>query len=111
MPVLFFDPGQLTARLELETADAASDGQGGAALTWVSIGALWARIEPVSMTPKEVAGQEIGVVTHRIWLRNRSDIETGMRLRKGTCIFDIRALRDPDESGRYLVCLCEEGRV
>lgn len=110
MPVLFFDPGQMTARLELEKADAMSDGQGGASLAWVSIGALWARIEPVNMVPDEVAGQERGLLTHRIWIRHRADIETSMRLRKGGRIFDIRALRDPDETRRYLVCLCEEGR-
>ncbi len=109
MPVLFFDAGQLTARLELERATPTSDGQGGASVNWSSVASLWARVEPVSMTPEEVAGQRRGVVTHRIWLRHRDDIETGMRLTKGARHFDIRAIRDPDETARYLVCLCEEG--
>jgi head-tail adaptor len=31
-----------------------------------------------------------------------------MRLRKGDRLFAIGTWRDPDETGRYLCCLCEE---
>ncbi|PTM98659.1 SPP1 family predicted phage head-tail adaptor [Mycoplana dimorpha] len=47
-------------------------------------------------------------VTHRIWLRHRSDLQSGMRLRKGARVFDLKTFRDPDETGRYLICECEE---
>jgi SPP1 family predicted phage head-tail adaptor len=108
MPVLFFDPGQMTARLELQSASAVPDGQGGVTQSWVTLASLWARIEPVSMMPEEIAGQQRGTQSHRIWIRKRDDIAEGMRFVKGARVFDIQALRDPDESGRYLVCLCEE---
>jgi len=106
--VVFFDPGQLTARLLLEAPVSTPDGQGGATLAWSETAALWARIEPMSSTFAERAGAETGTVTHRIWLRFRGGVSAGQRFRKGTRLFAIKLVQDPDESGRYLTCLCEE---
>jgi SPP1 family predicted phage head-tail adaptor len=108
MRSVFFDPGQMTARLDLEAPVETADGQGGAALSFVEVASLWARIEPVSEIREERAGAEIFTLTHRIWLRFRTDLRAGMRLRKASRLFVIGAWRDPDETGRYLVCLCEE---
>lgn len=111
MPVLFFDPGQFTARLDLEEPVATTDGQGGAAISWSVAATIWARIEPMTMSFDESAGQMRGELTHRIWIRGRDSVAEGMRLRKGARSFTIRAIRDPDDSGRYLVCLCQEGAL
>lgn len=112
MPVTFFDPGQMTARLDLETAEPQPDGQGGAVPAWSVLSSMWARIEPVSFVVREKgATVEAPVVTHRIWVRFRDGILRGQRLRKGERLFAIRAVRDPDETRRYLVCHCEEERV
>lgn len=108
MNMTFLDPGQLTARLDLEIASPAPDGQGGAVLAWTVAASLWARIEPSTFSFDETAGQMRGTLTHRIWIRARDGVSEGMRFRKGARIFVIRAVRDPDESGRYLVCLCQE---
>jgi SPP1 family predicted phage head-tail adaptor len=48
------------------------------------------------------------LVTHRIVIRKRSDVSTSERFRLGDRLFRIRGLADPQEDGRYLVCLCEE---
>ncbi|MET3583953.1 head-tail adaptor [Pseudorhizobium tarimense] len=32
----------------------------------------------------------------------------GQRFRKGARLFAVKPVRDPDETGRYLVCHCEE---
>lgn len=108
MRSVFFDPGQMTARLELEAPEATPDGQGGATVSFVAVASLWARIEPVSEIRQEQASADVFTLTHRIWLRFRSDITAGMRLRKGERAFVIGAWRDPDERGNYVVCLCEE---
>jgi SPP1 family predicted phage head-tail adaptor len=108
MVVTFFDPAQLTARLDLEASQAVPDGQGGASLNWQVIASLWARIEPVSFVVAEQATAEAGTIIHRIWLRHRQDITAGQRLRKGARVFAIKLTRDPDETRRYLVCQCEE---
>jgi SPP1 family predicted phage head-tail adaptor len=106
--VVFFDPGQMTARLALEAPVSEPDGQGGAALSWTEIAALWARIEPVSSALTERAGAEIGTITHRIWIGFRDGVSAGQRFRKGARLFTVKLVQDPDETGRYLACLCEE---
>ena len=111
MNMTFLDPGQFTARLDLESATPTPDGQGGAVLSWTVAASIWARIEPASFSFDETAGQMRGQLTHRIWIRAREGVGEGMRFRKGARVFTIRAIRDPDETGRYLVCLCEEGAL
>jgi len=111
MTRLFLDPGQLTARLDLEAPTEASDGQGGVTVTFGLVASLWALIEPISMERQEFASQNRAVVTHRITLRFRSDVTMAQRFRKGARIFEILSFQDPDETGRYLVCLCAEGRL
>lgn len=108
MKPVVLDPGALATRLTLERVVDTPDGQGGVTQAHVAIGEVWARIEPVSATRVSGGGSEAMKVTHRIWLRHRDHIESGMRLRKGTRIFGISTFRDPDESRRYLVCDCEE---
>lgn len=108
MRSIFFDPGQMTARLELEAPQELPDGQGGAAVSFVPVASTWARIEPLSQPSDEQAGADVFTLTHRVWLRFREDVAGGMRLRKGARVFSIKAWCDPDETGRYLTCLCEE---
>lgn len=111
MKLTFMDAGQLTARLELERPEDAADGQGGAVRSYSALGALWARIEPITAVGTERVDAELSRLTHRIWVRFRSDLSAGMRLRKAGRIFAIKAVSDPDETGRYLVCRCEEERT
>lgn len=103
------DPGQFSARLDLEMRSDTSDGQGGVVSNYAVIRSVWARIEPVAVTLDEVADAEGFTVTHRIWIRFCDDINVGMRFRKGGRVFMIRAFNDPDETRRYLVCRCTEG--
>jgi SPP1 family predicted phage head-tail adaptor len=86
------------------------DGQGGVAVNFSALATLWARIEPVAAKAEEAAGAVPVTVTHHIWLRRRDGLSGGMRLRKGARLFTIRAARDPDETGRYTLCDCEETR-
>lgn len=108
MAAPLFDPGAFTARLTLERVVETPDGRGGATIAYSIVDEAWARIEPVSAARPVVTGAEPMVVTHRIWLRHRADLSSGMRLRKGGRVFVIRTFRDPDETGRYLNCACEE---
>lgn len=102
------DPGAFTARLVLEAPVATPDGQGGAEIAHAAVASVWTRIEPLRASVAEAAGAEAATITHRVWLRYRTDVTGGMRLRKGARVLAIRAWRDPDETRRYLVCDCEE---
>jgi SPP1 family predicted phage head-tail adaptor len=108
MNLTFIDPGQLTARLDLESAIETPDGQGGVTLSHAAESSLWARIEPLSAAREELGHVGRQVVTHRIWVRHSDAVDTRKRFRKGTRIFEIVTVQDPDESGRYLVCQARE---
>lgn len=108
MGTVFLDPGRMTARLELEAPQDLPDGQGGVTQGWQSLAFLWACIEPVSQGASEVASAEQVSLTHRIWLAHRPGISAGMRFRKGARLFSVKSIYDPDETGRFTVCRCEE---
>ena len=103
-----FDPGRMTARLELEIPVETGDGQGGATVAFTAAASIWALVEPVSFRIEEQAADLTFTLTHRIWLRWRADVLPGMRLRRGVRLFWIGTTQDPDETRRYLICHCEE---
>jgi SPP1 family predicted phage head-tail adaptor len=110
MPLTFLDAGQLTARLDLEAPVETPDGQGGVTIVHQAETALWARIEPVTGASEELGEVLRDTVTHRIWIRHFPLAKAGKRFRKGMRLFAIESVRDPDETGRYLVCDTREER-
>ncbi|MCY0146338.1 phage head closure protein [Hoeflea sp. G2-23] len=108
MRLTFVDPGELKTRLRLETPAEAPDGQGGVTEGWNEVAELWGRVEPLRAKPGEEAGALTAPISHRVTVRYRADIRHAMRFVSGNRQLLIRALRDPDERRRYLVCECEE---
>lgn len=108
MASLFIDPGAMRAELALEACAPADDGMGGFAETWQEVGLLFGMIEPVAATSVFAADQRLEEVTHRITLRWRAGVASGMRLTRPGRTFDILTVHDPDETGRYLVCRVKE---
>lgn len=108
MAVLFIDPGTLRTEIALEACTSEPDGLGGFGEVWVETATLFARIEPVSADAVFGADQTLESVTHRVTLRHRSGVASGMRLNRQGRLFDILTVHDPDESGRYLVCKVKE---
>lgn len=106
--MLFIEPGMLRTELALESCAAVPDGFGGFSEVWTEIATLFARIEPVSVTSIFGADQTLEAVTHRITLRHREGVASGMRFTKGERVFEIVTVHDPDETGRYLVCKTRE---
>lgn len=105
------DPGALRTELSLEAPTAVSDGQGGFVEGWGTVGSIFAMLEPVAARGVFGADQALSEVTHRITLRARNDVASGMRFAQGGRAFLILAVVDPDESGRFLACRTrEQGR-
>lgn len=102
------DPGWLRHRVEVQSAAGAPDGAGGETVTWDTLAALWARIEPAGAGERIVAGHLSGVVTHDVTLRWRGDIAGGMRIVYRGRTFRVLAVHDPDETRRYLVARTTE---
>ncbi|MFZ2101366.1 MAG: phage head closure protein [Oricola sp.] len=103
-----FDPGRLRHEMALQQAVRAADALGGQTETWETVATLWAHLETATASPVSRADGEEAEITHRVVLRADARVQRGMRLVKGARIFAIRALRDLDETGRYIVCRTRE---
>lgn len=111
MRMQFIEPGSFRHEMRLQQAALTPDGAGGHFESWTEIATLFAKVEPVAATARFGAAQEHETVTHRITLRFRNDLQSGMRLVRSGRIFRIVNVHDPDETGRYLICRArEEGR-
>lgn len=108
MATVFIDPGRLRRELVLETSQRTADGLGGFVEAWTEIATLYGQIEPVAAREFFGADQTLETVTHRITVRWRDDVLSGMRFARAGRRFDILTVHDPDESGRYLVCRVKE---
>ena len=75
---------------------------------YASAHGLQARVTPLRMEHRFLAGREEQRVTHHVVLRFRDDIETGARFRDRDRIFRVLAVEDADERRTYLRALCEE---
>ena len=105
---MFLDPGTLRSELALESCSTIADGLGGHVEAWAAIATIFARVEPVSAQAIFGADQTLESVTHRVTMRWRDGVASGMRFRKQQRIFAIQTVHDPDETGRYLVCRTKE---
>jgi SPP1 family predicted phage head-tail adaptor len=101
---------ELNRRLTVEVPARTSDDGGSAIISWQPAGDVWGDIRAVAARETVGADGRTQRVSHEIRLRYRADLTGGMRLRLGARIFDIRALRDPDERRRWLICQTEERR-
>lgn len=108
MRTVFVDPGALRTELALEQCSTAPDGLGGHAETWSEIATVFALVEPVTTQAVFGADQTLETITHRVTIRRRGDVASGMRFNRNGRLMDIITLHDPDESGRYLVCRVRE---
>jgi SPP1 family predicted phage head-tail adaptor len=100
--------GRLRLRLALEKATPTPDGAGGSTLAWSAVATVSADVIPVKAEERTIGEGLADVVSHRIVIRHRGDVAAGDRFRLGARIFAIRGVTDPEEDGRWLVCLCEE---
>jgi SPP1 family predicted phage head-tail adaptor len=100
--------GNLRHRLVIEAPDETPDGAGGVVRAWTALATVWGEIEPLSVDDVLLADKRVGLVTHRIHVRHRADFDIGHRFRLGARAFAIRGLRDPEERGAFLECLCAE---
>ncbi len=109
--VSFIEPGRLRTELALEDAVLAHDEAGGHVEHWHEIATVFASLEPQRADMRLGGDQTLESVTHRVTLRFRDAVKSGMRFRSGNRLFAIVTVHDPDETGRYMICRTrEEGR-
>ncbi|MBP0617923.1 phage head closure protein [Jiella mangrovi] len=110
MAPLFLDPGLFNRRVALDEPVVVPDGAGGGETSWQEIRELSVRIEPLSVRSRERFDQREAKVTHRVLVRTNPVVARGLSFRTSGRRLVIHSVHDPDESGRYLVCRCEEER-
>ncbi len=103
----------LTRALVLETPVRSADGAGGYVARWEVLGTLWAEI--VAASGRDLTGIETALsrVILRITVRaaphgSSMRPQPDQRLLDGERVFAIRAVRERDARGRYLICDAEE---
>jgi SPP1 family predicted phage head-tail adaptor len=102
------DPGRLRYRLVLQEAVESADGAGGVARSYRDAATLWAALAPLSVRESLDAEALGATATHRITLRASVTVTNRHRFTLGPRIFRVVAVRDPDESGRFLDVLAQE---
>ena len=108
MRLTFIDPGTLRTEFRLEQVTQTPDGFGGKAEVWNEIAVVFGRFEPLTVGQMFRAEQDIECATHRITIRMRAGVKSGLRFKLAARLFRIVTVSDPDETGRYLNCYCEE---
>ncbi len=103
------DIGTLRHRLIVERSELGpADGAGGQGLNWVLQDEVWAAVEPVTSRFGLHADRLRQETSHRVWLRFRSNITAGMRLRFGERILAITGVLNFEERGKFLLLACKE---
>lgn len=100
--------GDLIHRFALEAPIRATDGAGGATITWALIAEVWGSLNASAGSERPDADRLGGRITHTIWLRHRDGLTPDHRLRLGTRRFEIRSILDRSGRQRFLECHCEE---
>ena len=100
----FLQAGSFSVRLTLQQRQETDDGAGGFVSAWQDVQPVWARIVPVASIVTQAAANLEAGITHWIYIRASDAVRSGMRFVKGSRLFDIDTVHDPDETGRYRVC-------
>lgn len=99
--------GALNRRLVLEAPVETTDGAGGVTRVYEAVATLWAQVTPVSARAEIAADSPGATLRHRIVIRARGGITTRHRLRDGTRIYRIVAVRE-SAGRRFLEIDAEE---
>ena len=107
------NPPHLNRKLTLEEAQIVPDGSGGFDTTWVSRGLVWAEVKPGTGRERGIDFATVARVPYRITVRATQEgapsrPKPKQRFREGSRLFQILAVGDRHDQGRYLTCFAVE---
>lgn len=101
--------GRLRHTVDIQLRTTVRDAVGGEAVTWLTINAVRASIEPLSGRERLLADQVQGDVSHRIRIRYYADgLTPKHRFKLGSRVFNISSVRNVGERNREMETLCNE---
>lgn len=103
-----YDAGRFNRQLTIENEIEMADGCGGYVSRYKPQDTVWAHVCPVRSATITRADNSVLELSHRILVRFRANISSKTRFVTGSRCFEVQAVRDPDETRRYLECDCVE---
>lgn len=100
--------GPLRHQVTIQTRSISQDALGQAIATWSDGTTIWARVEPLSGSETAGQVQTQATMTHKVTIRYRSGMGVLDRLKFGTRILEINAVRNPEERNIWLELDCQE---
>ena len=100
--------GQMRSRLGLYAPSVVSDDIGGTVTSWQFARAIWAAVEPPSLSEVRENGRLSVTQTYRVTTRYTRDFPERARLIWQGRILRVVAASDPDTRGERLHLICEE---
>lgn len=88
------NPGDLNRYVTLQELSASRDAFGAEILTWVTLAAVWAQIEPLSGGEAYVSDKIQSQATHRFTIYYRSDVTAEHRVIYGGYAYDILLVQE-----------------
>jgi SPP1 family predicted phage head-tail adaptor len=101
--------GELRTRVTLQKPVDTEDAGAGIAVAWVDVETVWAKVVPLRGSELTHAMALANPVTHRVYIRHRTDVVGKWRLMLGTREMSIQAIVDEEERQKFLTLSCEEG--
>ncbi len=98
--------GAMRARVRLESPTRTLDTLGGAAISWVSQGEVWAVLVAGGAGQSANFDAAPSVTAHTFTINRRSDVRAGWRVVWGARVFRIVGVRD--SGGARIELACEE---
>jgi len=100
--------GALRHRVALQSVGTTYDDYGDLSDSWSTAASVWAAIDPVSGSEKDISGELSGVVTHKIKIRYRASVSPQNRITFDSRTFQVESVRNWQERKIYLELLCKE---
>lgn len=101
--------GDLRKVVTLQSEQLQPDGNGGQIGVWADVASMAADMRPVDGSAAVVTAGFERRLTHKVTVRYRAGITTGMRFVLGTRFFLIRSVVNRGEANQWLDMMVEEG--
>ncbi len=99
-------PGDLDQRVTFERLQSGTDEIGQPIESWLTLGTVWAAVEPQAGREFVAAGALQSQLTTKIRVRHRPGITSGDRVTHNGRVYDIQSVVDYRSEKRELVLLC-----
>lgn len=108
MARLQIDAGRLRHRLQIERPAPTADGSVAGALSFTAGETVFALVDPLGPVGADETGFALDARRLAVTIRFRPGVASGQRFRFGERLLVIETAFDPDETGRFIRCLCRE---